>query len=60
MKQQPPTTTSAIENFVLIKILGKKCIKYLMAKVTNISEDGDFEVSYLKTSDRENNLRSHF
>lgn len=60
MKQQPPTRTSAVGNFVLVKILGKKCIKFLMAKVNNISEDGDFEVSYLKTSDRENNLGFHF
>lgn len=58
MKQQPPTTTSAVGNFVLVKILGKKCMKYLMAKVPNISEDGDFEVSF--TTYIENNLRYHF
>lgn len=42
----------AIGDFVVTKLLGKKSVKYFVAKVIYLCNDGDVEVSYIRTSSR--------
>jgi hypothetical protein len=39
-------------DFVIVKMPGKKSIKHFMAKIINICEDGDLEISCLRTRNK--------